>query len=273
VAGFLAGTAGFATEWAWTHVAFRLPWEEALLPEGLVVAAVAGTAAGVIGALIGLALRAELPRPGATRALAAVASLALLAVLVDGLYETAPPRVDTAMTITPADGPGERVHVGARLDPAHAAADATWLQVTAWQGDGLVVDRLEPDGAGGWRTTRPIPVDGNWKVQLRLQTGRAVIGAPIRLPADPAIPAEEVPAAPRVERAMVPDRTLLQRERKEDVPAWLWGGASAIVLALALMFLGALAWGLGRVARTAKPAAPPAATPPRLTREKSAAGV
>jgi hypothetical protein len=163
--------------------------------------------------------------------------------------------------------------VGARLDPADAAADATWLQVTAWQGDGLVVDRLAPDGAGGWRTTRPIPVDGNWKVQLRLQAGRAVIGAPVRLPADPAIPADEVPAAPRVERAMVPDRTLLQRERKEDVPAWLWGGASAIVLALALLFLGALAWGLGRVARTATPAASPTVSPPRLTREKSAAGV
>jgi hypothetical protein len=44
------------------------------------------------------------------------------------------------------------------------------------------------------------------------------------------------------------------------------------VLVLALMFLGALAWGLGRVARTAKPAAPLSA-PPRLTRERSAAGV
>jgi hypothetical protein len=163
--------------------------------------------------------------------------------------------------------------VGVRLDPAEAAADAAWLQVTAWQGDGLVVNRLVSDGAGGWRTTRPIPVDGNWKVQVRLQTGRAVIGAPVRLPADPAIPAEEVSAAPRVERAMVPDRTMLQRERKDDVPVWLWGGASAVVLVLALMFLAALAWGLGRVARTAKPAAPPTGSPPRLTREKSTAGV
>jgi hypothetical protein len=274
VAGFLAGTVGFASEWAWTHVAFRLPWEEALLPEGLVVAAVAGTAAGVLGALIGLALRAELPRPVPTRALAAVASLALIAALVDGLYETAPPSVNTAMTVTPADGPGEPVNVGVRLDPPDAAADATWFQVTAWQGDGLVVNRLVSDGADGWRTTQPIPVDGDWKVQLRLQTGRAVMGAPIRLPADPAIPADEVPAAPSAERPMAPDRTLLQRERKGDVPGWLWGGASAIVLALALVFLGALAWGLGRVARTAKPSSPPPGPPaPRLAREPSAAGV
>jgi hypothetical protein len=273
VAGLLAGTAGFATEWAWTHVAFRLPWEEALLPEGLIVAAVAGTAGGVLGALIGLALRAELPRPAAARAAATVAALALVAVLVDGLYETAPPSVSTAMALQPAGEPG-RVDVRVRLDPPDAADDAAWLQVTAWQGDGLVVDRLVPDGAGGWRTTGAIPVDGNWKVQLRLQTGRAVIGAPIRLPADPAIPAGELPAAARAERAMVPDRTLLQRERKEDVPAWLWGGASAVVLALALGFLGALAWGLGRVARRAGPGAAPAApAEPPVRRAPSPAGV
>ena len=39
------------------------------------------------------------------------------------------------------------------------------------------------------------------------------------------------------------------------MPGWLWGGASAIVLALALLFLGSLAWGLGRVARSERPAA------------------
>jgi hypothetical protein len=269
VAGLLAGTLGFATEWAWTQIAFKLPWQSALLPEGLVVAAVAGTAAGVLGALIGLALRGEPPRPAVARAAAALAAIALVAVLVDGLYEAAPPSVRADLAVAPA-GPGH-ADVGVRLDPPDAAADATWLSVTAWQGGGMVVDRLMRDG-DGWRTTRPIPVDGAWKVQLRLQTGRAVIGAPIRLPADAAIPAEEVRAEPRAERAMVPDRTLLQRERKEDVPGWLWGGASAVVLLLAAGFLGALAWGLGRVARTAKPEEPPAA-PPRVTRAPTAARI
>jgi hypothetical protein len=274
VGGLLVGTAGFATEWAWTQIAFRLPWEGPLLLEGLVLAVVAGTAGGLLGGLVGMALRGELPRPAVARATAALASLALVAVLADGLYETAPPAVRAALTTTPGSGASGGVDVGARLDPAAVADDATWLQVTAWQGGGrLVVDRLVPDGAGGWRTTRPIPVDGDWKVQLRLQTGRSVLGVPVRLPADPAIPADAVLAETSVERTFVPDRTLLQRERKGDVPGWLWGGASALVLALAVGFLGALAWGLGRVARREQPGAPPPAPPaPRRTPQPTTAG-
>jgi hypothetical protein len=64
------------------------------------------------------------------------------------------------------------------------------------------------------------------------------------------------------------DRSLLQRERKEDVPAWLWVIASSVVLALALAFLGALAWGLGRVARSGAAAPPPG--PPRRRRNRFA---
>jgi hypothetical protein len=300
--GLGAGTIGFAAEWGWTHVAFRLPWEPALLPEGPILAAVAGTAGGVLGALAGMALRGELPRPAVARSAAAVASLALVAVLADGLYETAPPPLRAMLTVTPADDQGSgragpagaaaddrgprragapadgrapvtarRVDVSARLHPAATADDAAWLQVTVWQGGGLVVDRLAPDGAGGWRTTRPIPVDGDWKAQLRLQTGRHVLGVPVRLPADDAIPAPAVPPTSG-ERAFVPDRTLLQRERKGDVPGWLWGTASAVVLALAAAFLGALAWGLGRVGRRERGPVPPSPAP-RTAPESTGAGV
>jgi hypothetical protein len=256
VGGLLAGTLGFATEWGWSQVAMTLPWEQALLPEALVSAAVAGTAGGVLGGLTGAALRGALPPAPVARMTACAASVALLLVIADGLYETAPPPVRAAMTVTPAGGQGEG-DVAVRLDPPGAARDAAWLQVTAWQGGGLVVDRLERAG-GGWRTTRPIPLDGDWKVTLRLQRGRVVTGAPVRLPADPAIPVGAVGLPAGDERLLVPDRTLLQRELKGDVPGWLWGGASAIVLALALGFLGTLAWGLGRVARQTRPAAPPA---------------
>jgi len=284
VGGLLAGTAGFATEWAWAQIAFRLPWQAPMLLEALLLAIVAGTAGGVLGALIGMALRGELPRPAVARGAAALASLALVAVLADGLHETAPPPVRAALTIRPADATEARsgrttapaVDIAARLDPNAAADDATWLQVTAWQGGGrLVVDRLVADGAGGWRTTRPIPAGGDWKVHLRLQAGRGVLGVPVRLPADPAIPAPGIAPAD-VERVFVPDRTLLQRERRDDVPGWLWTVASVVVLALAAAFLGALAWGLGRVARGKESgAAPPPARAPgrRSARQPTGAGV
>jgi hypothetical protein len=268
--GLLAGTVGFAAEWIWSHVAMKLPWETALLPEALLVAAVAGTAGGLLGGLTGAALRGELPRPAVARMVAAGAAVALVLVLADGLYETAPPPVRAAMTVTAAGEAGQG-DVAVRLDPPDAARDAAWLQVTAWQGGGLVVDRLERAPGGSWRTTRPVPLDGDWKTVLRLQRDRAVLGSPVRLPADPAIPAGAVPARATVERAFLPDRTLLQRELKGDIPGWLWGGASAVVLLLALAFLGTLAWGLGRVARHGRrPGAPPPAAPAAGERFKRA---
>ena len=75
-----------------------------------------------------------------------------------------------------------------RLQPRDAAHDARWLNVTAWQGGGSVVDPLKQIGPGVYRTTKPIPVYGNWKVTVRLQKGAAVMGLPVYFPNDPAIP-------------------------------------------------------------------------------------
>jgi hypothetical protein len=69
------------------------------------------------------------------------------------------------------------------------------------------------------------------------------------MPADPGIPAPGVAAAPRFERPFITDRQALQRELKDDVPAWLWAAASLVVLSIALVFLATLGWGLARVAR------------------------
>src|SRR3954454_22778856 len=63
VAGALAGTVGFATEWPWVDAVFRLKWTDAIMPEALIIAAIAGVAGGALGALLGLGLRGELPRP------------------------------------------------------------------------------------------------------------------------------------------------------------------------------------------------------------------
>jgi hypothetical protein len=247
--GALIGTLGFATEWAWTQVAMKLPWEPGILPEGLILAVVAGVAGGLLGGLVGAALRGELPRASVARAVTVLGALVLVAVLADGLYETAPPTVRAQVDVSGAQ-------LAVRLDPPDAARDAAWLTATAWQDGKLVVNRLE-DRGGRYVTTEPVPLDGDWKAFVRLQTGRHVLGIPLRMPADAAIPAPEVPPPGARERTFVGDRTLLQRERKQDVPGWLWGVASLVVLAISVTLLAGLAWCLGRVARDGGGAAPP----------------
>jgi hypothetical protein len=115
------------------------------------------------------------------------------------------------------------------------------------------VRRLREVAGGVYRTEAPIPVSGSWKTNIRLHRGNVLASVPVYLPADPAIPAAGVAAVPRFQRAFIADRVLLQRERKRDVPAWLWGTAGAIVLACASALLGLLGWGLVRLAATGDP--------------------
>ena len=262
--GLLIGTVGFAAEWGWSQIAMPFPWTSDLLPEALAGAIVAAVAGGLVGALLGCALRGRLPRGAVARAVPAVALLAVAGVLADGLWTTTPENVRAQVTLRDL-GPGPERQVGAevRIDPPQAAEDPAWLNVTAWQGGGLVVDRLAAQGDGTYRTTQPIPVHGDWKASIRLQRGREVLGLPVYLPRDTAIPAPGVPARPSFTRPFVDDHQLLQRERKQGVPGWLTTVAPLGVLALALGFLATLAWGLGRVGRRSAPE-PPA--PPRRER-------
>jgi hypothetical protein len=146
-------------------------------------------------------------------------------------------------------GPKRTVMGTVRLVPPDAARDARWLNVTAWQGGGSVVDPLKQVGNGVYRTTRPIPVYGNWKVTVRLAKGSSVMGLPVYFPDDPAIPVAGVPARPSFDRAFVRDKKNLQREQKAGVPGYLTALAYAAVLAIWLGMLGALAWGLVRLER------------------------
>ena len=252
--GLLIGSVGFAAEWGWSQVAMPFPWTSDLLPEALAGASVAAIAGGLIGALLGCALRGQLPRRAVARTVPVVAVLAIAGVLADGLWTTTPENVRAQVTLRDL-GPGPERQVGAevRIDPPQAAEDPAWLNVTAWQGGGLIVDRLAAQGDGTYRTTRPIPVHGDWKASIRLQRGREVLGLPVYMPRDTAIPAPGVPARRSFTRPFVDDHQLLQREQKQGVPGWLTTVAPLGVLALALGFLATLAWGLSRTARRTEP--------------------
>ena len=145
-------------------------------------------------------------------------------------------------------GPGRYVEGRVTLNPPTAAHDKKWLTITAWQGGGLVVDRLAQVGKGVYQTTKPIPVNGDWKALLRLHTGNSLLGTPIYLPNDPAIPAKGVPARQQMTRPVISDHKILQREAKSvsgPLPKLAYGAVLPIALALCAL----MGWGLARLAR------------------------
>jgi hypothetical protein len=265
VSGALIGTVGLAAEWGWTHVAYRLPWTTDILPEAVVLAVAGGVAGGLVGALLAKGLRGELPGRAVTRG-AVAASGVIVAVCVGyGLQTAAPGGSRATVDLSPApdrDG-GRAVQARIRVSPASLATDPASLTVTSWQGHGMHVAHLRTVGPGALRTTEAIPVHGQWKALVLLQKGRRVLASAIYMPADPAIPVRGIPARGHSTRPFVHATNLLQRERRDDVPLWLWTVASGVVLALYLVFLGALAIGVGRLGRAAAQAPPAPARPAR----------
>ncbi|MGH3912902.1 MAG: hypothetical protein ACRDTC_05775, partial [Pseudonocardiaceae bacterium] len=263
VGGLLIGTVGFATEYAWTQVAFRLPWTPDMLVEGTLMAVAGGVAGGVGGALVALGLQGRLPRPALARSLFAGLVLVLGVGVANGLVITVPDGVRAEITITRVASTSmpDAGQAVVRIMPASAVDEPSWLTLTAWQGGDLHVDHLVPLGDGRYRTTEPMPLYGDWKTLVRLHDGRTLAAVPVYLPADAVIGEPEVPALPQFTRDVGAEQPILQRELKEDVPSWLWTTASVVVLIGALLLLLLLGWGVSRVARSAV-TVPPVAAPP-----------
>jgi len=162
------------------------------------------------------------------------------------------------LALTPAS-PGH-VNATVQLSNAQKGKDANWFTVTAWQGGGLVVDRLHHVGGPVWRTTKRIPVTGDWKAIVRLADGRALLATPISMPRDTAIPAPGVPPRSGV-RAFVKDKELLQREQAGGaeglkIPAYL------LLLLIVVVWLTAMTWGLRRLDHSVRGPSPDRTPPP-----------
>jgi hypothetical protein len=256
--GVAIGTVGFASEWLWSHIWMPIPWPSSLMPEALIWALVAGVSGALLGALIGSALasdRVVFPRhANFALAVAFVAIFAMVAygLNVDNNSHGAQARI--ALTNTPG-GPGRYVHAKVTLDPRTAASDAKWVSITAWQGGGLIVNRLKKTAPGVYETTEAIPVNGDWKTMLRVHRANQLLATPIYLPKDPAIPAKEVPAKAEFTRPLGSDHKILQREAKSAsgvLPKLAYLGVLGIALALCAL----MTWGLARLARDGKAGIP-----------------
>jgi len=260
IAGVFIGTVGLAAEWAWTHIWMPIPWNDSLLPEVAIAGILTAVAAGAVGGFIGGSLvgrsgvlisREDGRRlESADRRAALAGGLVLMAVIgwALPLSTSGPERAQVALRDIDS-GKERTVAATIRLEPRDSVDDPEFMNVTAWQGGGSVVDRLEQVGPGVYRTTKPIPVYDGWKSTMRIQQGDALVSMPLYMPRDEAIPAKEVPAEASFTRAFVADHEVLQRERKDDVPGFLTLVAYLTVLAIALGLIALIAWSLLRVDR------------------------
>jgi hypothetical protein len=166
-----------------------------------------------------------------------------------------------------------------RIQPANGADDANWLYILAWQGKApRVVDRLTRVSEGVYRTNRPIPLYGSWKVGLRLNRGYERGAVPVRLPVDRGLPhsaqqlpavvnreqlalamersaGSELPAPEHFTRPFGDDGLIVLREAKRTVADWLWPAGIALIAVIWGLFGLGLALGLGRMGRASVRAA------------------
>jgi hypothetical protein len=244
--GALIGTVGLAAEWGFSQLAMPLPWNAALLPEAPVLALVAALAGGLLGAHLGCGLQGEraFPRLLPAAALAVVGICIAIPLSTD---DGEPIRASVALEET-RPAPQREVLATVQLDPPDAADDAEWLHAMAWQGGGSRLVELDEVGPGVYRTAEPVPVYGDWKANVRLHTGDAILAMPLYLPEDPGIPAREVPAEPRFERSFQLDHEVLRREERGAAP-WLTGAAYGVLAAVALAWLAAIVAAVTRLER------------------------
>lgn len=259
LAGGLIGTVGFAAEYAWSHVWMPVPWPENLIGDAWLPVLIAAIAAGLIGGYLASALasaergagvaRRDVPErmPPIVPAAAGLAAIAVVVALnvrdstVDGV------RGDVNLTEVSAS-PGRTVDATVSIDPASAVDDPRWVTAIAWQGgEKLHLEHLSETVPGVYETSEPLPVDGTYKALIRVHQDDALLGLPIFLPEDRAIPAEAVPATSSFERPFVDETEILQRELKDDVPGYLSIVAYLTVGVIVVALIVLLGWVLRRL--------------------------
>ncbi len=256
VAGLGVGTVGLWLESLWVGAVYHYPWPSSMWGEALAMAVPVAVLMGTCGALFGMVLTGR-RIPGRALGISVVVATVVVigGAVANGLHIVVPRQDNATITLTGLpSAPGHRmVSADVQLVPADmVSAHPDWVTILSWQGRmendrGLQIDRLEKVGPGHYRSTQPLPVWGSWKTLLRVQVGYTMTAVPIYEPADDAIPAPEVPALSASSRPFVQEVTILQRERDQNAPVWLFTVGSFVVLFLTLLVIAGLTWGAGRL--------------------------
>ncbi|WP_460846799.1 hypothetical protein [Nocardioides ultimimeridianus] len=142
------------------------------------------------------------------------------------------------------------------VTPADAADNALWFDALAWQGErdhdsrvpgsGVLATRMVSQGEGVYETADPVPLYGNWKTMVRLHRApSAMVALPLHFPADPSIKSVRaglVQVADGTSAPFIYEPSLLQRERRDGVPGWLWGVMYGTVLGAWVVLLALYGW-------------------------------
>jgi hypothetical protein len=255
-AGLGVGTIGLWLESLWIGAVYHYPWPMSMWGQALAMAVPVAVLMGMCGALFGMVLTGQrLPGRAIGISLVVVTVLVIGGAVANGLHIVVPQHDNATITLSELpSAPGQRmVSADVQLAPANMVGQQPeWVTILSWQGRmennrGLQIDRLDKVGPGHYRSTQPIPVWGSWKTLLRVQDGYTLTAVPIYEPADDAIPAPEVPALSSINRPFVLEVTILQRERDQNAPPWLFTAGSIVVLILTLMVIASLTWGAGRL--------------------------
>jgi len=252
VGGLAIATVGSVIEALWAERVFQFPWAQDMWVEGLAMTVPVGIAAGLCGALFALGLQGRLPKPAIGRSIMVGSVIVTALAVANGLHATVPKDAQASFQVTEVGTQSSpEILVDVELTEGLVDEHATWVQITAWQGGGpgVVTDRLERTGDNTWRSTKPVPIGGNWKTLLRVQDGRMLTAVPIYLPADEALDAEELPTEASFTRDFIPEIDILQRERNDDHPAWLWGAANLVVLLCSLGIVMGIGVSANRIGR------------------------
>jgi hypothetical protein len=256
VAGLGVGIVGIWLESLWIGAVYHYPWPMSMWGEALAMAVPVAVLMGMCGALFGMVLAGQrLPSRAIGISVVAVTVLVIGGAVANGLHIVVPKQNNATITLSELPGaPGQRmVSADVQLTPANMVSQhPEWVTILSWQGRmennrGLQIDRLDKVGPGHYRSTQPLPVWGSWKTLLRVQDGYTMTAVPIYEPADDAIPAPEVPALSSINRPFVQEVTILQRERDQNAPAWLFTAGSIVVLFFTLIVIAGLTWGAGRL--------------------------
>ena len=256
VAGLGVGTVGLWLESLWIGAVYHYPWPTSMWGEGLAMAVPVAVLMGLCGALMGMVLTGQrLPGRGIGIAVVAATVVVIGGAVANGLHIVVPEKDTATITLTDLPSPAGQRMVSADVQlapPDMVSGQPDWVTILSWQGRmdnhrGLVIDRLDRVGPGHYRSTQPVPVWGSWKTLLRVQDGYTMTAVPIWEPADDAIPAPEVPALASSDRPFVHEITILQRERDQNAPSWLFTAGSILVLIFTLIVIAALTWGAGRI--------------------------